>query len=69
MTNSTILDKVHYRKNVMNVLSISSPGFKYVSVIFTVSFLFPIVRLLCQTFFVSNEQLFSEVSGRTFVPV
>lgn len=43
--NTTVLEKVHFRKNTVKVLSLSSPGFKYVIGIFTVSFIFPIVKL------------------------
>lgn len=43
--NTAILEKVHCRKNTVNVLSLSSPGFKYILGIFTVSLLFPMVKL------------------------
>jgi len=42
---TTILEKVHCRKNTANVLSLSSPGFKYILGIFNVSFLLAIVQL------------------------
>lgn len=34
MANATILEKGHCRKNTVNVLSLSSPGFKYILGIF-----------------------------------